>query len=202
MLSRLSTGLRPGLRCFSDVGYVQSARPLKYTRTEIERFRVEFQRYAGRDGLNLDSFERFVATKTAKLTSSSVCALSWWRRFDEDNSSTIDFGEFCSQYPNMVRLLLRNMVREEGAHVFFQEYATDGKFTTDSVRRVVERFDLEPFPDRDIKVLMAEIAPYNPEAAESDDLECWAELEDFSSMATPCMSFHSSITSYGGIMRI
>jgi Ca2+-binding EF-hand superfamily protein len=166
---------------------------MKYTSTELESFRSEFHRYADRGILNLDNFENFIAKKTAKLNTSSVCALTWWRRFDEDEDSTIDLGEFCSQYPSMVRQLLRGVVREQGVHAFFQEYAMDGKFTYDSVRMVLERLELGPFPDRDVQALLEEIAPYNPEAAESDDLECWAELEDFSSMATPCNSFHSFI---------
>jgi hypothetical protein len=172
---------------------------MKYTDSELESFRSEFQQYADNDSLNLNSFERFMANKTSKLTTSSVSVLSWWRRFDEDKDSTVDFGEFCSQYPRMVRLLLRGVVREHGAHDFFRKYAMNGKFTYDSVRMVVQRYDLGPFPDRDIQALLEEIAPYNPEAAESDDLECWAELEDFSSMATPCMSFHSLINGTTGL---
>merc|ERR1719201_836886 len=105
--------------------------------------------------MNVENFERLVVAKSAHFGFQSVqrehldttlSTLAWWEPFDEDNNNSVDFTEFVSRYPSMVRVLLRRSVRESGAQAFFEKFAVEGKFTHASILAAVAKYGLHPLP--------------------------------------------------------
>jgi hypothetical protein len=159
----------------------------KYTDGELRSFHHEFEKYAERGEMNVENFERFVVEKTAPFKfqqdlDPTISTLSWWQTFDEDENNSIDFSEFVTRYPSMVRLLLRRSVRISGAQAFFEAFAVDGKFTHDSILAAVARYGLGPYPEADVDKLMKQISPFE-HFGDLDDIEFWANSEDYSSVS-------------------
>jgi hypothetical protein len=177
---------------------------MKYSNDDLRSFHVEFAKYADEDAMNVDNFERFVVEKTSHFEWTSlqhldptISTLSWWQTFDEDENNSVDFSEFVTRYPSMVRLLLRRSVRHSGAQAFFEAFAVEGKFTRESILRAVTRYGLDPYPEADVDKLMKQIAPHKP-FGDQEDIEFWANSEDYSSVSccrgssTFCKDFYSS----------
>jgi hypothetical protein len=163
--------------------------PKKYSTEDLRSFHREFQKYAGEGEMNVDNFERFLVEKTANFSyqfsgnlDCTLSTLSWWQRFDEDENNSVDFSEFVSRYPSMVRVLLRSSVRHSGAHEFFDAFAVEGKFTRESILRAVARYGLDPYPEADVEKLMGQIAPHK-QFGDQEDIEFWANSEDYSSVS-------------------
>jgi hypothetical protein len=161
----------------------------KYSDDDLRSFYSEFDKYAEEGGMTVENFERMVVDKTAQFGFQSIqyldptiSTLSWWQTFDEDENNSVDFSEFVSRYPSMVRILLRRSVRHSGAHAFFEAFAVEGKFTHESILRAVARFGLDPYPKADVEKLMKQIAPHKP-FGDQEDIEFWANSEDYSSVS-------------------
>jgi hypothetical protein len=161
----------------------------KYSDEDLRTFYSEFEKYAEEDGMTVENFERMVVDKTAlfgiqseQYLDPTISTLSWWQTFDEDENNSVDFSEFVSRYPSMVRILLRRSVRASGAHAFFEAFAVEGKFTHESVLRAVATFGLDPYPKADVDKLMKQIAPHK-QFGDEEDIEFWANSEDYSSVS-------------------
>jgi hypothetical protein len=161
----------------------------KYSDDDLHSFHSEFEKYAEEGGMTVENFERMVVDKTALFGFQSVqqldptiSTLSWWQTFDEDENNSVDFSEFVSRYPSMVRILLRRSVRLSGAQSFFEAFAVEGKFTHESVLRAVATFGLDPYPKADVDKLMKQIAPHK-QFGDAEDIEFWANSEDYSSVS-------------------
>jgi hypothetical protein len=161
----------------------------KYSDEDLRTFYSEFEKYAEEDGMTVENFERMVVDKTAlfgiqseQYLDPTISTLSWWQTFDEDENNSVDFSEFVSRYPSMVRILLRRSVRHSGAHAFFEAFAIEGKFTHESILRAVATYGLDPYPKADVDKLMAQIAPHKS-FGDEEDIEFWANSEDYSSVS-------------------
>jgi hypothetical protein len=161
----------------------------KYSTADLRSFHNEFEKYAKEGGMNVENFERLVTEKTAHFGFQSVqnldptiSTLSWWQIYDIDQNNSVDFSEFVSRYPSMVRILLRRSVRHSGANAFFTAFAVEGKFTHESILRAVAKYGLDPYPEADVAKLMTQIAPHK-EFADEEDIDFWANSEDYSSVS-------------------
>jgi hypothetical protein len=173
----------------SGVRWPDNPKMLKYSTADLRSFSSEFEKYAEGGEMNVESFERLVIEKTAhfgfqsvQLLDHTVSTLSWWQTFDEDENNYVDFSEFVTRYPSMVRILLRRSVRHSGAQAFFDAFAVDGKFTHESILAAIARYGLDPYPEADVDKLMKQIAPHR-EYADHEDIEFWANSEDYSSVS-------------------
>jgi hypothetical protein len=162
---------------------------LKYSHEDLRTFYCEFEKYAEGGEMNVENFERLVVEKSAHFGFRSVpdldptiSTLSWWQTFDEDENNSVDFSEFVCRYPSMVRILLRRSVRHSGSQAFFQKFAVEGNFTRASILAAVARYGLDPYPEADVEKLMQQIAPFKP-FADHEDIEFWANSEDYSSVS-------------------
>jgi hypothetical protein len=160
---------------------------LKYSNDDLRSLYFEFEKYAEAGEMNVDNFERMVVEKTAHFQSSDnldpmISMASWWQKFDEDANDHVDFSEFVNRYPSMVRRILRKSVRISGAKAFYEEFAVDGKFTEESVLAAVSRYGLGPLPEADVDKLMKQISPFKA-FGDHEDIEFWAEAEDYSSVS-------------------
>jgi hypothetical protein len=163
----------------------------KYSDEDLRSFHSEFEKYAEGGEMNVENFERLVVAKSAHFGFQSVqrehldttlSTLAWWESFDEDNNNSVDFSEFVSRYPSMVRVLLRRSVRESGAQAFFEKFAVEGKFTHASILAAVAKYGLHPYPKADVEKLMKQISPFG-EFGDPEDIEFWANSEDYSSVS-------------------
>jgi hypothetical protein len=160
-----------------------------YSDAELMEYRDMFRQHATLDKMSLTGFQRFVKQKAKAVGIPSeimpTLSVELWSLFDEDTGNFIDYGEFVSHYPRMVKALVRYMVRDQTPETFLKNFAEDGNVTEASLQEVVKQYGLEPFPLKDIQVLLHWIAPNNPAAATSEDVHMWAA--DYTSLSATCL---------------
>lgn len=161
-----------------------------YTDAELLEYRAMFRQHATLDKIPLTGFQRFVKSKCKAVGVPSelmpTLSVELWSLFDEDAGNFIDFGEFVSHYPRMVKQLVRYMVRDQGVKTFFDKFQIDDHITVESIKNIVNTYDLAPFAVKDMAALLKEIAPGNPEAAQARDVDLWAC--DYTSLTTPSLN--------------
>lgn len=162
----------------------------EYDDVELMAYRKLFQQHASMDKITLTAFQRFVKQKCKSVGIAPeimpTLSVELWSFFDEDTGNFIDFGEFVSHYPHMVKSLVRYMVRDQGPTAFFDKFAVDGILTAKSIETIVETYGLDPFTAKDISNFLNLIAPNNPKAASAADVEMWAS--DYTSLTAPSIN--------------
>jgi len=129
-----------------------------YDDDELLEWREPFDKIAKDNMISKDAFESVVTKKYAGVIAKKRLTQKiahFWRKFDQDESGCIDFGEFIHAAWSLDVDCCKEIIRREGIEEKFSHYAEDGFMSEGHFLRLMQDFKFFAIVESDVRKMVA-----------------------------------------------